>query len=356
MSANVSNTYGAVTIGALSASLLSGAVAIQTILYYKLYPSDSIRVKILVSLAYAFTVIRLTLVTLTGLRHMATRSKSHLLRLGVAMGHDCYPLWQDRYYTLEYRGDDRDYGSFDVSSTLARSTLMQPRSRLTGLSGQLLRLSDIHAKRNWFLTCPILILAAFRLASACVTASEMLRLQTYSAFKQDFRWVFTLGLALSSAVDILITGSLFGLLHTSRSDAENLKAVIDSLILYTFETGSLTCAATIIDMICWITMSSNLIFMGLHFVIGKLYANSLLVTLNTRRGLRRGGPSYSAGSAILLDSRRPSDRIVADPELAKRAELQINVERSIHYSTDYNVKLAPRGVTSQQSISAGSIR
>ncbi|PBK61366.1 hypothetical protein ARMSODRAFT_1025688 [Armillaria solidipes] len=96
-----------------------------------------------------------------------------------------------------------------------------------------------------------------------------LRLKTYSAFKQDFRWVFTLGLALSSAVDILITGSLFGLLHTSRSDAENLKAVIDSLILYTFETGSLTCAATIIDMACWITMSSNLIFMGLHFFLGK---------------------------------------------------------------------------------------
>ncbi|SJL14712.1 uncharacterized protein ARMOST_18179 [Armillaria ostoyae] len=145
-----------------------------------------------------------------------------------------------------------------------------------------------------------------------------LRLKTYSAFKQDFRWVFTLGLALSSAVDILITGSLFGLLHTSRSDAENLKAVIDSLILYTFETGSLTCAATIIDMTCVslfehpalpILMSmavdhesSNLIFMGLHFVIGKLYANSLLVTLNTRRGLRRG-QLYSGGRTGSADSR-----------------------------------------------------
>ncbi|KAK0216440.1 hypothetical protein EDD85DRAFT_962418 [Armillaria nabsnona] len=338
MSTNVSNTYGAVTIGALSASLG--------------HPNNSLLQAV---------SLRLDKIENTHLRHMATRHTPYLLRLGVAMGNDCQQLWQARYYTLEYPGDHRNYGSSDVSSAL------------------LLLLSDIHAKRNWFLTCPILILAAFRLgenlypyrrellfyfrsyllASACVTTSEMLRLKTYSAFKEDFRWVFTLGLALSSAVDILITGSLFGLLRTSRSDAENLKAVIDSLILYTFETGSLTCAATIIDMICWITMSSNLIFMGLHFVIGKLYANSLLVTLNTRRGLRRGGQSYSAGrtgSAIILDSRRPSDRIVADPELAKRAELQINVERSIHYSTDYNVKLAPRGVTSQQSMSTGSVR
>ncbi|SJL14714.1 uncharacterized protein ARMOST_18181 [Armillaria ostoyae] len=75
MSTNVSSTYGAVTIGALSASLLSGAVAIQTILYYKLYPSDSIRVKTLVSPAPA--VIRLTLSALTGLRHMVRAPIHH---------------------------------------------------------------------------------------------------------------------------------------------------------------------------------------------------------------------------------------------------------------------------------------
>ncbi|KAK0470998.1 hypothetical protein IW261DRAFT_1514009, partial [Armillaria novae-zelandiae] len=141
-------------------------------------------------------------------------------------------------------------------------------------------------------------------------------------------WVFTLGLALSSAVDILITGSLFGLLRTSRSDAENLKAVIDSLILYTFETGSLTCAATIIDMIYWIAMSSNLIFMGCILSLANFPTSitycfidvNTMDRLNTRHGLRRGGQPYSAGrmgSAILLDSRRPGDWIVADPELAK---------------------------------------
>ncbi|KAK0492940.1 hypothetical protein EDD18DRAFT_441936 [Armillaria luteobubalina] len=324
MSANVSNTYGAVTIGALSASLLSGAVAIQTILYYKLYPSDSIRVKILV---FAIWLLDLS--------------------------HTCF-VWVSLWDMIISH-----YGRLDIIPWSIAVTIV-----ITAVLTFLVHCFFAYrifmlSKRNWFLTCPILILAAFRLASACVTTSEMLRLKTYSSFKAEFRWVFTLGLALSSAVDILITGSLFGLLRTSRSDAENLKAVIDSLILYTFETGSLTCAGTIIDMICWITMSSNLIFMGLHFVIGKLYANSLLVTLNTRRGLRRGGQSYSAGrmgSAILLDSRRPGDRIVADPELAKRTELQINVERSIHYSTDYNVKLAPRGVSSQQSMSTSSVK
>ncbi|KAK0454187.1 uncharacterized protein EV420DRAFT_1645073 [Desarmillaria tabescens] len=319
MSFNVSNTYGAVTIGALSASLLSGAVAIQTILYYKLYPSDLIRVKTLVFAIWLLDTC-----------------------------HTCF-VWVSLWNMLI-----SDYGSIDIIPWSIGVTIV-----ITAVLTFLVHCFFAHrifmlSKRNWLLTCPILILAAFRLASACVTTSEMIRLKTYPAFKQDFRWVFTLGLALSSAVDMLITGSLFGLLHKSRSEAEkyeipsilvppsnserpSLNAVIDSLILYTFETGSLTCAATIIDMICWITMSSNLIFMGLHFVISKLYANSLLVTLNTRRGLRRGQWSSSGrtGSAIILDSRRPRDRVVTDPESAKRAELQINVERSIHYSTDY---------------------
>lgn len=34
-------------------------------------------------------------------------------------------------------------------------------------------------------------------------------------------------------------------------------------------------------------MRTNLVFLGLHFVIGKLYANSLVASLNTRKELRQ---------------------------------------------------------------------
>ncbi|KAF8873226.1 hypothetical protein CPB85DRAFT_1444775 [Mucidula mucida] len=45
---DVARTFGAVLIGGLSASLLSGAVVIQTIIYYKLYPSDLLTLKLVV--------------------------------------------------------------------------------------------------------------------------------------------------------------------------------------------------------------------------------------------------------------------------------------------------------------------
>ena len=70
------------------------------------------------------------------------------------------------------------------------------------------------------------------------------------------QWVFTIGLSLSLSIDFLITLSLFILLHNCRTGAkgyvvlrlyshteallDRLDQIIDSLILYAFEAGSMT--------------------------------------------------------------------------------------------------------------------
>jgi hypothetical protein len=154
------------------------------------------------------------------------------------------------------------------------------------------------SKRNYYLTIPIVVLAVLRVVSATVTTAFMLHLHTFTRFRADVRFIFTTGLALSTAVDVIITGSLYALLQSSRSGMATLDAVIDALIRYTFETSTLTCAGTIASMLCWAIIPNNLIFMGLHFVIGKLYANSLLVALNTRESIRR---AHSQDKGLRVD-------------------------------------------------------
>ncbi|XP_006459695.1 hypothetical protein AGABI2DRAFT_116655 [Agaricus bisporus var. bisporus H97] len=61
--------------------------------------------------------------------------------------------------------------------------------------------------------------------------------------------------------------------------------LVDSTTIYALENGALTCFTTTASLICWLAMPKNLVFLGLHFVIGKLYANSLLASLNIRREL-----------------------------------------------------------------------
>jgi hypothetical protein len=65
-----------------------------------------------------------------------------------------------------------------------------------------------------------------------------------------------------------------------------MNEVLDSLVVYTLENGSLTSAATVASMICWVTMPNSLclsfsdirdvlivfqdkIFLAIHVVIGK---------------------------------------------------------------------------------------
>ena len=51
---------------------------------------------------------------------------------------------------------------------------------------------------------------------------------------------------------------------------------------------------------------NDLWYLGLDFVIGKLYANSLLATLNVRRSLSGGSSAGVESTSISLQGVRPS--------------------------------------------------
>ncbi|KAJ7691540.1 hypothetical protein B0H17DRAFT_934929, partial [Mycena rosella] len=93
-------------------------------------------------------------------------------------------------------------------------------------------------------------------------------------------FLFTMGLFLSAVTDLIITLCLCYFLRKIRrlSTSTVMKGVMDTLTLYTLENGLITW--------CWLALPSCTIALCLHFVIGKLYPNSLLVLLNTRKELR----------------------------------------------------------------------
>lgn len=311
MMVDIAKTFGALLLGGLFASLLSGFVVVQVVVYFKLYLDDGPLLKSLVLVVWLLDTSHTTCIWLS--------------------------LWD---YLIV------DYGNIDAIDNIVRSLAMSVliTALLTVFVHMFFaRRIFLLSKRNYFLTMPIVILAILRLVSASSTTAYMLKLGTFATFKHDVRWVFTTGLALSTIVDILITSSLCFLLQTSRTGIDKSNAVIDSLIMYSFETGALTCAGTIASMLCWITLPNNLIFMGLHFVIGKLYANSLLVTLNsrefTRNKIRRGRSNGSGdhGAVHVIDPRRQklrdSDEIVLSSHghsETKTQTLEVTVEQSVH--------------------------
>jgi len=306
MEVDIPKSFGALLLGGLFASLLTGLVFVQVVVYFKMYPGDRRQIKALVLVIWFLDT-------------------SHTAFIWSS-------LWS---YLID------DYGFPMVVDEIHWSLAMT--IVMTAILTFFVHLFFAHrifilGRRNYWLAAPIVTLAFLRLFSASVTTGQMLHLGTFSRFKEKIRWIFTTGLSLSTAVDVLITASLFGLLQSSRTGAANLNAVIDALIKYSFETGALTCAGTAVSMICWLTMPNNLIFMGLHFVIGKLYANSILVTLNTRDTIRRTRSKRSLRDPSTLD---PDTRQRTDEASTLQFNAATTVERTDIYSKAWTSTLTP---------------
>ncbi|KAG2741302.1 hypothetical protein P692DRAFT_20840094 [Suillus brevipes Sb2] len=143
-------------------------------------------------------------------------------------------------------------------------------------------------KKKLTVAIPIVALSLARLIMASITNSEMLKLKSYNTFFQRFSWIFTFGLILSALVDIMITTFLCYFLRKNRPSFTDTMRIIDTLTFWTIQNGSMTSAAAIATLLCWKIMPSNRVFLGLHFVVAKLYANSLLATLNARKQIWSG--------------------------------------------------------------------
>ncbi|KAG6849234.1 hypothetical protein H0H93_010302 [Arthromyces matolae] len=56
---------------------------------------------------------------------------------------------------------------------------------------------------------------------------------------------------------------------------------------YTLRTGIINFIGALTTLICWATMSDNLVFISIFWTIPHFYANSFFAALNARAGLRR---------------------------------------------------------------------
>ncbi|EMD32505.1 hypothetical protein CERSUDRAFT_87815 [Gelatoporia subvermispora B] len=258
---SVQDTVGAVLVGSLFCAFLSGTVAMQAAFYFMQYSNDRLRNKAMVSIVWA-------------------ADSAHTAMAAVA-------VWM---YFIDMWGqfDSFDYIPWSIAVTVALTAFVTfivqcfYANRVYLMSGG-----------KWSLTIPIVASAFVRLVAALVSTSKMIELRSYMAFFHRVGWVFTLGLSLSSAVDIFITVTLMYLLQRSRTGFSTFTdRLVDCVTLYTVETGMITSIAAAVSLICWLVMPDNLIFLALHFSISKLYANALLATLNARKALReRSSPS-----------------------------------------------------------------
>ncbi|KAB5589857.1 Transmembrane protein [Ceratobasidium theobromae] len=97
----------------------------------------------------------------------------------------------------------------------------------------------------------------------------------------DYRWLVACWLGSAAVCDVLIVYMLSTALMTQRTGFGRTDALVNKLLRYAVNTGLLTSIFAILDLVTFCTMP-NFVHLAFNFVLGKLYTNTLLATLNAR--------------------------------------------------------------------------
>ncbi|KAH9010904.1 hypothetical protein EDB84DRAFT_1070370 [Lactarius hengduanensis] len=311
-------TFGAVLGGGFLSAALSGALCIQTVLYLRYYPNDPMNLKALVALVWAIDTAQTC----------------------------CIVVLSYQYMVFNF---SRPEIANHIFWTVVAAILFTAVSTFTVNGYSAHRVHKL-SQGNWWLTALIALCLTTRLAFAITTGFEMLRLRSFSLYREQLGPLLTMGLALSAFTDLIITAGLCHYLRTLNQGLNRTKKMLSAVVSFADNNGVLTCLVALATLICWITMPTNLIYLGLHFTIGKCYSNSLLATLNMRDYVKRtvvttpevvniicpSGPSSwrSSTSFPVIDRSRAqwSDLETRDEvRSVATGQLEIKIDRTVHY-------------------------
>ncbi|KAL4073587.1 hypothetical protein J3A83DRAFT_2571065 [Scleroderma citrinum] len=254
--ADLSNTLGAEFIGGMISAILYGITTLQTYLYFMNYPDDGVAVKLFVMIIWILDTVHVSFMC-------------HALYYYLVSNYGVASPWVDNVWSL--------YASITVNLCIA--CLVQ-----TFFTVKIFYLC--HRRLRWLVTIPIIVTILAHLGFGTVTVTFLFS-KTFSASSQLTLYSVTTG-AANVVSDVLITIALCVLLrkYVSYVVCSRAKRLINTLIIYTIDRCLLTSLVTIAEVVMSHVDSNTSWYVAIDFILSKLYANSLLASLNTRNYLR----------------------------------------------------------------------
>ncbi|KAJ7915399.1 hypothetical protein B0H13DRAFT_2270386 [Mycena leptocephala] len=280
---NIESTYGALLIGVFISIFFQGVLSVQAYIYYENFREDSLKMKALVAIVWTLDFVQLVLIC------------------------------QTMYYYLV-----RNWGN----QAVLLETTTELDLHLVFLTGASIICQGFFLRRVWkFSKNKILtgILAAACLATGIIDV--VMAVQTIHnksiatilshTFSGEVIGVFAVG----AAVDLLIAVILVWYLQRELTMFDRINSLVARLIQYTIATGLITSLLALGCLIAYVASPNSLIFLGMHFSLGRMYTNALLATLNSRKVLRAHlSPSNIEWSGVSAATR-------SAPEFAPQSEI-----------------------------------
>jgi hypothetical protein len=261
----IPETIGALFIGNLVSCVVLGVLLSQAYKYVRRYPGDRVAYKALVSSVIILELADQALIT-----------------------HASY-----FYAVVNYN----NFGAIlfgDVAASLILQII------LGSVVGTIVRLCFCtrlwrFSKHNIPVTCLVGIVVLAHLGLAVAYTIQGFAKRKFAGII-DLRTLGLLSLGSGVFGDLLTAVALCYYLRqykTGYSPSDNL---VSSLSRYAINTGVVTSGVSLATLITYALRPSDLIFIGEYFVLSKLYAISLLATLNTRKIIRGRGTDHRSAT------------------------------------------------------------
>ncbi|KAL1940989.1 hypothetical protein VTO73DRAFT_7625 [Trametes versicolor] len=244
-------TLGALGLGGGIGLMLYGVTIHQTYRYYRLYPSDRMIVKVFVFVIFVLEALHTLLWIVVGYHYLIA---DPFILGSLAKAH-----WSAR---------------LAVTTTACTVTVTE--------CFYIRRVYLIGRKYRWLVTPSVACLLVTDGFSIAAGISAFRFTHSITDF-QNISWMVSVGYGFAGVGDVVLAGALVFVLHRSRTGSKRTDSILDTLIIYSLNTGVLTSIFSILSFIFALIIPGNLIYAGLSIVGTKLYANSVLAVLNSRR-------------------------------------------------------------------------
>lgn len=264
MLATLGNTIGAAFLGTVFASILYGVTNLQVYLYYQNYQNDWRVQKYSVALLWVLDTLHLSL-TIAAVYHYLINSFGSLAALQMV-------VWA---FKLQI--------AVNIVIIVVVQTLYAIRVWKLGR----------HNQRIWPILVALVVASGY--AIGIILAVKTYGIKTFAEIA-DISWVIYASFSWTTGIDIVIAVAMCFYLIRSKSGFSGTNNKIVMIIRMTLVSGFLTSACSLAALITFAAMPTTLVFLGIEFLLTKLYINSFLAMLNARKTMNEGGGSRNSVS------------------------------------------------------------
>ncbi|KAL7278338.1 hypothetical protein ACG7TL_008314 [Trametes sanguinea] len=274
---SLGSTSGAVLLGTIFGSMLYGLVLFQTYRYYRLYPKDRIELKTLVCIIALMETIH------TGL----------WILVCLCRGPASY-----EYFVVNF------FNPLNLLETHWYVQLTVPFSGFTPIVAQIFyacRLYYLGNEMKYRIIVAITLVIMLSDFGWDIAGTVLVfHAKDLTEFSRS-TWLVSVSSAHLVVGDTIIAATLIYVLRKSRTGFSRTDSVLDLLVIYTINSGLLITVSSLFTFTFALRDPNSLIWAGISIVGVKLYSNSALAMLNSRRHLSsRMMGAFEAGSEDLV--------------------------------------------------------